>query len=146
MGAWKQPIPTDLYLTFGDDHAASLLYRELIYRASNDERIMSIGGSRIKIKRGEVLFSRSSFGEFLQWNTKRCARVLKDLEYFYKKLSRRSVGKYTLIELLNYDSIVSMSQEATQEEAMETTRRMATPKSEESVENDENDENGAFSC
>lgn len=139
MGAWKQPIPTDLYLTFGDDHAANLLYRELIYRASNDERIMSIGGSRIKIKRGEVLFSRSSFTKFLQWNTKKCARVLKDLEDFYKKVSRRSVGKYTLVELLNYDAIVYMGQEATQEATEESTRRMATPKSEESVENDENE-------
>ena len=136
MGAWKQPIPTDLYLTFGDDHAANLLYRELIYRASNDERIMSIGGSRIKIKRGEVLFSRSSFAEFLQWNARKCARVLTDLQDFYKKVSRRSVGKYTLVELLNYDSIVSFVQEGVQE----VHRRITTPKSEESVENDENEQ------
>lgn len=132
MATWKQPIPTDLHLVFGEDHGASLLYRELIYRASNEERIICVGSIRIKIKRGETLFSQSSFADFLQWNGRKCSRVLEDLCNFYKKVSRRRQGKYTVVELLNYDEIISFVQEP----YSELTRRNATPKSVKNVKND----------
>lgn len=131
MATWKQPIPTDLHLVFGEDHGANLLYRELIYRASNEERIICVGSIRIKIKRGETLFSQSSFAEFLQWNGRKCSRVLEDLCNFYKKVSRRRQGKYTVVELLNYDELISFVQEP----YSELTRRNATPKSVKNVKN-----------
>lgn len=132
MASWKQPIPTDLHLVFGDDHGANLLYRELIYRASNEERIICVGSIRIKIKRGETLFSQSSFADFLQWNGRKCSRVLEDLCDFYKKVSRRRQGKYTVVELLNYDELINFVQEPYRE----LTRRNATPKSVKSVKSD----------
>jgi len=123
--SWKQPIPTDLHLVFGEDYEANLLYRELLYRASNEERIVPIDGFRIHIKRGETLFSRSSFGKFLSWDKHKCARVLQSLQEFYKKVSRRTTGKYTLVQMLNYDEVIKFEQEDDRRQ----DRRQDTPKS-----------------
>lgn len=130
--SWKQPIPTDLHLVFGEDYEASLLYRELIYRASNEDRILPIDGFRIHIKRGETLFSRSSFGKFLSWDKHKCTRVLQSLQSFYKKVSRRTTGKYTLVQILNYDELIKFEQETRQEDDTRQDTRQDTPKSDKS--------------
>lgn len=108
---WKQPIPVGLDQEFNNDYAAVAMYMMLIYRASNDTRIVRIPyatrEATVTIKRGQCLFSRRQFALYLGWSEKKCERVLKDLSDFYGKVTHERTSNITLVTLLNYDSLVT---------------------------------------
>lgn len=116
---WKQPIPVGLDQEFNNDYAAVTMYMMLIYRASNDTRIIRIPyatrETAVTIKRGQCLFSRRQFALYLGWSEKKCERVLKDLSDFYGKVTHERTSNITLVNLLNYESLISFDPRADSE-------------------------------
>lgn len=125
--AWKQPIPVGLDAEFNNDYAAVAMYMMLIYRASNDTRIIRIPyttrESTVTIQRGQCLFSRRQFALYLGWSEKKCERVLKDLINFYQKVTSERTNNMTLVTLLNYESIISFDHRREDEGKTKGNRR-----------------------
>lgn len=108
---WKQPIPTNLDGIFGKDRRASLLYRELIYRACNKDQTVTLDNRKhIKLLRGQVLFGRNKFAEYLCHDPRTTARCLDRLQDNYQLVTNQKSHDYTIVTILSYDSIVAFDQ------------------------------------
>jgi hypothetical protein len=109
---WKQPIPTNLEVVFGEDYRAIQLYKELIYRACHkDQEIVYLGGNEkiVQVHRGQVIFGRIKFGKYLGWSAKTVERTLHKLSKNYQKVTISANHNYSIITIHDYDSITGMS-------------------------------------
>lgn len=142
---WKQPIPVNLEEIFGTDHKSNLLFRELIYRACNKDTILSLDGKKhVQLKRGQVLFGRKKFAEYLGWSPSTTERTLQKLQKLNKLLNMQVTKNFTIVELINYDSIISFEQAFEQavnkqrtssEQAVNTSKSVKSVKSVKNVDN-----------
>lgn len=111
---WKQPIDTRLIYDFGDDYLAHLLYVMLILRAANKDGFFTDSrGATLPIKRGQVVFGRRAFNNYLAQDSKddgkKLERTLVKLEEIYQKVTREVTrSKHTIVTLLDYENLVSL--------------------------------------
>jgi len=128
--SWKQPIPTNLETIFGEDYASQLLYRELIYRACNEDAVLTLDGKKfVTLKRGQVLFGRNKYGKYLGWDDMKVSRTLTKICEIYKKVSIQPSKNYTIVSIENYDEVVDMSkQRASSEQAVSTSKSVKNNK------------------
>lgn len=112
---WRQPIPVGLESIFGTDHRANLLYRELLYRACNQDTVMTLDGKKhVKILRGQVLFGRNKFAQYICSSSATVDRTLIKLEKVYNQVSNQRTHDYTLVTINNYDEVVRLEQPSEQ--------------------------------
>lgn len=122
---WKQPIPTNLEVIFGEDYRLIQLYKELIYRACNSDTNLTLDGKKfVKLKRGQVIFGRNKYAKYLDWSPKTVERTLKKLDQYTnnsqmffgndpkpsKLVTKQTTKNYTLVTVINYDSVVAFDQ------------------------------------
>lgn len=123
--SWKQPIPTDLEARCGNNTSAFVLMMVLILKAANKPQAVSLGKHTIQLARGQTIFGRTAFAKYLGKSDKTAERTLQLLERLGfvrlinpsnqingqgKTLSKKR--PFTVVELLNYDSLVSFDQES----------------------------------
>lgn len=115
--AWKQPIPTNLETIFGEDYRLIQLFKELLYRACNVDCRLSLDSKKfVSLKRGQVLFGRNKFGEYLCWDARSTSRSLDRLVLYTnpqnmtKLVTKQSTTNYTVVTILNYEEWVSLDQ------------------------------------
>ncbi len=109
---WKQPIDTDIYLWFGDDHLVRDLFWHLIMKARNEnmEHPEHYQGKLFQIKRGQTIFGRNKYSELLRCSPSGTLKALKRLEKVYSRVTSKSTTDFTIITILNYDELVYQGQ------------------------------------
>lgn len=130
MKGWKQPIPNcyELEKVFREDYGCSLLYRELVWRACNqDDTFTGRRGKTVAIKRGQVVFGRTQYEKYLQHDGATIHRWLEKLSKVYMLVSKQADNNFTIVSINNYDEVVGMSmqvsnQRATNEQPMSTSK------------------------
>ncbi|HYF75384.1 MAG TPA: hypothetical protein VD757_02250 [Candidatus Nitrosocosmicus sp.] len=113
---WKQPIlnSTDLDHIFGDDKRCKALYKEIIYKANNQENcVVKLGIKTVALKRGQTLYGRHVFAKELCWDDKTTDRALRKLEKVYKLVTNQRNNNYTVISIHYYESVVGMTNQLT---------------------------------
>lgn len=85
--------------TFKGDYAASVLFQEMANRASTEDCIIDTGKERVQVRKGQVFFTSKAFAEYLNWPIRRVQKILQDLISFYKVVSIRRHGIYTVVDL-----------------------------------------------
>ncbi len=144
---WKQPIPTNLNQLFGEDHLIDLLYRELIYRSANKdgEFYDKITNKTVSLKRGQVIFGRKRYHEYLARETKdegkKVERVLHRLGERYKLITLDITHRhYTIVTLIDYDELVGFDQPLnpqTTHQSPSSNLPMTTSKNDKNIKNEE---------
>lgn len=131
---WKQPIPTNLDEIFGEDWGCNLLYRELIYRAANQDGFFTYKKKTTPIKRGQVVFGREIYALYLQRPKSTIRNWLEKLEKMYKLVDNQTSSNFTVVTIKNYDELTNMDK---QMDKQRTSRGQAedTSKSVKSVKN-----------
>lgn len=157
--SWRQPIPCaeELDSIFGSDYRAMQLYIQLVYRACNkDETLVQLeitvkGITRIKtakLIRGQTLYGRHKFGQYLCWDDVTTDNALKRLVNIYEKVSIQRNHNWTIVTIHYYDDVVGMSKKrASDERVTSTSYSVKSVKSEKSEKNNgfvSEKENGSF--
>ena len=115
MKNWKQPIPTDLERYFGEDYAAIALFKEIIYRACNDDGMpWEFSGRIVILNRGQTVFGGNQFAKYMQWTRSKIERVLARILQISDikpdiKLRIQRTKSYSIITIENYNSLTGMS-------------------------------------
>jgi len=126
---WKQPIPTNLETDFGEDMLVYTLYILILLRACNEDVVVNFGGKLVDLKRGQTIFGRNKWCEYLSLSPKGIENLLKRLEKVPSKVTCERTRNCTLITILNYDSIVSMSAQQSAKQVPSKCQASATSKS-----------------
>jgi len=107
---WKQPIDTDVYLWFGDDHLARDLFIHLLLKARNNDMEFPehYKGKPFLLKRGQVIFGQNEYGRKLRCSPIGAYKALKRLEKVLSRVISKPTPDYTIITILNFDDIVGM--------------------------------------
>lgn len=117
----KEGEASSLDAIFGDDIIARLVFQEMLFRAADKDMVWLSGNNRkVPLKRGQVPFGRSIYLQYFGGNTKSglvfSERQLREaLERIIKQHKQASIcfggktaisskGKYTVLELKNYDT------------------------------------------
>jgi hypothetical protein len=109
--SWKQPIPTDLETVFGSDWGCSLLYQQLIYRASNQDGFFTDDRKKTTpIKRGQVVFGKTKWSLYLQKPKTTLNAWLHKLSEIYQKVELQPSKNFTIVTIKDYDEIMKMEQ------------------------------------
>ena len=113
---WKQPIDTDIYDWFGDDHLARDLFIHLLLKAQNSDMTSP---KRYKNKpfilmRGEVIFGREQYKQRLRCSGTGLYKALQRLKKVFGKVTTKPSSDYTIITILNYDKLVDTKQAKSQ--------------------------------
>ena len=111
--SWKQPIPTDLEEEFGDDVQAFVMFVILLLRASNSDKVVMVGKKLVKLDRGQSVFGRKSCAKYIGASEKTAERCLQRLVTLHNKLTITPTKNFTLVTILNYDSLTKFDQQAT---------------------------------
>lgn len=114
---WRQPIPSSTALgkIFGDDNRCMNLFIQLIYRANNTEgatfpvKVGKFGTKSITLQRGQVLFGRKKFSDYLCWTESSTERALKKLMDVYKVVNMVKETFYTVVTIQSYEEIIDMN-------------------------------------
>ena len=120
--SWKQPLSVDLEKDFGEDTECFILMVLLIIKAANSEGVMNSGNTVHTIRRGEVVFGRKAWAKYFGGSEFKAKRTLERLQNMHNKVHIKITNKYTLVELLNYDSLVSLAQD----NAQQTNNKLTT--------------------
>lgn len=109
---WKQPIDTDIYKWFGDDHLARDLFIHLLLKARNKDMLTPEYYKKkpFKLNRGQVIFGRNEYSEKLRVSPMTAKHALDRLEKWYKKLASKSTSDFTVITILNFNDLVGLEQ------------------------------------
>lgn len=106
---WKQPIPTGLEQIFGEDYRAMQLYKELIYRACNQNTTAIINKKIIPVRRGQTIYGRMKFAQYLCWDDKTCDRALERVHQTYNLVTMQRGRNFTVVTINNYDDLINMT-------------------------------------
>ena len=113
---WKQPIPTNLETVFGEDYRAIQLYKEIVYRACNADCRLSLDGRKfVTLKRGQVLFGRNRYAQYLGWQPStvdKCLKRVFGVMQSNNQMTKQANNDYTVITINNYDDVVSMNNQS----------------------------------
>lgn len=123
--SWKQPIDTDVYRWFGDDHLARDLFIHLLLRARNKDMEHSEHYKKkpYQLKRGQVIFGRNEFAKLLRGTGSGTYKALHRLSSVYSKVTSKSNSDYTVITILNFDELVCMEQPKKQQSNKQVTSK-----------------------
>ena len=109
---WKQPIDTDIYNWFEDDYLAMNLFIHLLLRARNEdmESPKMYKNKTYQLKRGQVLYGRNKFSEYVSSSPSGTDRALLRLSKVYSKVTSKRSTNYTIVTIQNYDELVAFEQ------------------------------------
>jgi|SRR4051812_1085265 hypothetical protein len=111
-------LPSSSYLEsiFKDDYRCMQLFKELIYRASqHDNQVVNLhsgphrGVKTVALMKGEVIFGRRRFAQYLAWDDKSTERALQKLSDYYNVVSHRPTHDYTVVSIQNYDALTEVT-------------------------------------
>lgn len=106
---WKQPIPTGLEETFQKDWGCNLLYQQLIYRSANSDGFFTDkNGVTTEIKRGQTIFGRGQYGQYLCQSPSTVRNWLSKLFKIYKIVDIQDGVNFTIVTIKNYDEVTVM--------------------------------------
>ena len=133
---WKQPIPTNIdELCLGDEFAATIFMR-LLLRARQSDGCVYVEGVPILLKRGQCICGRfelaACFG-IPRRCSKRVSRKLTFLEKTTKLLTKRKSLNCSIVTILNFDELTSMTNQMTNRRPIDD-QSMTTNKSVKNVE------------
>lgn len=108
---WKQPIPTNLDETFGEDYLSMNLYIHLLLNSANRDGFWTDEQTKrtFTIKRGEVIFGRNKWANKICASAKTVERVLHKISKIYQKVTYSAEQGFTRVSILNYDEITDMT-------------------------------------
>lgn len=131
VGCWKQPIPTNLNVVFGEDYRCQRLYEQLILHACNKETAtLRFGNVLVEIKRGQTIYGRNKYSDYLQWTASTVDRALIKLDKEYGLVNMQRTKNYSIVTLLNYEQLIKMNNlRASNEPPMNTSKTLETIKS-----------------
>src|SRR3989338_8781815 len=138
---WKQPIPSDLRIVFGQDNTARLIYQELLIYATNKDRVINLNGWVINLKRGQSYFTIQDFADFLNRNPKTVDSALKRLTKIYNRVDTHRTAKGCIATIRNYEEIVKMDNKMdnkTENRGITEGYQKDTNKSDKSVKKEKN--------
>jgi len=134
--SWKQPIPTDIYDIFGDDHLARDLYIHLLLRSQNSdmEHPKHYKGKPYQLKRGQAIFGRNEYSKLLRCSGSGLRHALDRLEKRYSRVTSKPSPDHTVITILDYDFIIEMDKQKTKQrpskgQAKDTLKSVKSDKS-----------------
>ena len=144
---WKQPIDTKLvYEKFDKDHLARDLFIHLLLRARGEdmEKPGMYKGKPYKLKRGQVLYGRNSYGELLRASPSGTDKALMRIQDVFSEVTCKRDKNYSIVTLINYDSWVDMSdmqsnkQVTSKKQASDTNKNVKNDKNEKNINTEEN--------
>lgn len=108
--SYKVPIDTRLEYEFGDDVECFMLMTLLLIKSASKDSVFKSGRKLVNIKRGQVVFGRKAWAKYFGGSEMRAMRALQRLENVHNKVHNKSNTNYTIVELLNYEDLVSFAQ------------------------------------
>lgn len=105
---WKQPIPTDLDVVFGDNHVSRFIYIECLLHARNESKTISLNGEIVVLERGQCFITVDHLANSLNRNRKTIRTHLNLLTGLYNRMdiTRHRFG--FVVTIHNYDEIVKL--------------------------------------
>lgn len=130
IGCWRQPIPTNLDVVFGEDYRCQRLYELLILRACNKETAtIRFDNVLVHIKRGQVIYGRNKYAVYLQWSPSTVDRTLARLQGTYHLVNNLRTDNFTIVTLQNYEEVIKMNNpRTTDDQPMNTSKSIETKK------------------
>lgn len=125
---WKQPIDTDIYEWFGDDHLARDLFNHLIMHSKNKDMVEPkyFKGKPYLLKRGQVIFGRNKYAKLLRSSASGTRNALLRLTKVYSRVTSKSTPDYTIINILDYDNLIRFEQALEQASDKQVTSKKPT--------------------
>lgn len=136
---YRQIEENELYFceAFDKTHA----WIDLILLANHKDNILFVRGNEIKIKRGQVAWSKENLATRWKWSKNKVYRFLETLNRLGQidyKTNQQKNNVLGLITIINYDEYQTTEQQTNQQKDRRRTNRRTTKKNVKNVKNDNN--------